>query len=452
MPEKTPSLKMDFKKKEGEKLPYTQMYPIVDLYRDSPDKSKFMAAMKKNGINVNGENITPVDFFATSRDMSDEEILEAVEAYLGINNIEEKFELINKSLESAKDYIENYLHLGLPKEIKKIDEIKSKKEVLDIFKKTAALKKGEGLKLSPSYCVLVSVFAATFEFRKEELEGLIKESEYIYEKMFEMEKKSGIANFCKLEYKEGEYDKIIVYDEEREAQTSAESYFRGKSEYSFVSKMLNKPESNAKEASIDGIGLKLELDSKDEIEKLIPFLSRYLEKKFDARDIIFENTRLFSEGDAIYQKIGTVKENKNPYSNKNFKSFKINGKLNVPKNGDANGMIISRQFEIQIVLASNKNESGFSDHNIYEASKKIAIVTRLLGSVTDNYLKIVSAEASRKSGVSAKKIEKYLKETFLLEARSKSSNKKRYAHKSHTERRKRAGIIPNDIIIRKIKK
>jgi hypothetical protein len=434
-----------------DKVPFQRLDPIAENYRRAPDKDEFMNSMKKNGININGENITPIDFFATSQDLSDEEILEAIEGYLGVENIENKIELANDSLERAKSYLHEYLHIELPKEIQNLKGIKDKSDILKIFKKTAVVKKGERIGLSPHYCALTSVFVAVFEFKKEELEGLVRESEYVYEEMLKLDEYSEVHNFHKLKHSTKGYDRVLIYDDQAGETTQAESYFRGKNECSFVSKLLNKPESNAKEAAKDGIGLKFELNDRDDIKNLIPFLAKYFIEKFGARDLVFEDTNLFDEdemaklSDDIESSLSgeklTVKENKNPHTNKGFQSFKINGEINVPKDGDEDGMIMPRQFEIQIVLTDNKNESGFANHNVYEASKKLAIVTRLLGAVTKKHLDIFSAEAGEKAGLSADSIREYLKDTFLVEINTKKSRKKRYAHEKTLDRLMRAGVI-----------
>ncbi len=151
MIEKAPNPKIN--QEEKETLSFKEAYPIIDLYRKAPDKAQFMAAMKKNGISIGGENITPIDFFATSSDLGDEEILEAIAGYLGVEKLDSKIDLINESLDKAKDYIENYLHLSLPNEIKNLDEIKDLNDILKIFKKQQLLKKGKALD-----CRLLIVF------------------------------------------------------------------------------------------------------------------------------------------------------------------------------------------------------------------------------------------------------------------------------------------------------
>jgi len=439
-----------------DKLAYQQWYPITDVFRNAPDKKKFMDAMKKGGININGENITPLDFFATSPDLSDDEIVEAIEGYLDVEKLENKLEDINRALGTSKNYIENYLHRELPKEIKNLNGVKSVADVIKIFRKTAASKEGEGLGLSPAYCALVSVAVASFELGKKEMGGLTKESEYLYDAMFESDRDTGIQNFHCLQKEKNGYDKVAVYDDVNHNMLFGNSYFRGKDESSLISKFINKPEATAEEAAKDGIGFKFEVKSIEDLKRIIPIVARYFKKNFEAGNFIFENTNLLApeevsevgeeskrQLDETGEATLLIKNDKNVYSNRNFKAFKINGDLQVPKNGDVDGMKMKRQFEIQIVLVDNDNETGFSNHYVYDAAKKLAAVTRLFGSFTEKYLNTICDEAGAGSGMSAEKIKEYLKDSFLVEIEARGYSRKRYASRKTAARFLKSGIFPD---------
>ena len=451
-----------------EKLPYQKWYPVLDLFRKAPDKKHFMDAMKKGGININGENVTPIDFFSTSAELDDDEIEESIEGYLGIDDIENKLEAINKSLIKARDYITEYLHRDLPKEIQNLGEVKSSADAIKLFRKTAAAKGGDGVGLSPAYCALISVAVASFEFNKKETDGLMKESEFLYEKMFQETDEEGVNNFHRLKKDEDGYDVTAVYDDIENNMPKVRSYFRGKNENSLISKFINKPEATAEEAAKDGIGFKFEAHSIEDIKDIIPVITRYFKKNFEAGNLIFENTRLLSAEEVIEIKEKSekqlrvidfegetllFKEDTNDYSNKNFKSFKINGQLQVPMKGDPAGMIVKRQFEVQIVLTDNDNESGFSNHAIYEAAKKLSVNTRLFGSFTKKYLDIICNEASEESEIRAEEVKEYFKNNFLVELDAEGYSKKRYASEKNTDRFLKSGIFSEDKISkRKIRK
>ena len=150
----------------------------------------------------------------------------------------------------------------------------------------------------------------------------------------------------------------------------------------------------------------------------------------------------------------TIKEDDNEYSNPNFQALKIaEGKLMVPQNGQDGNTTVSRRFEIQIVLTNNKNESGFSNHNIYEASKKLAIETRNVGSFTQKYLDIICQEASNKSDLSASQIEQYFKKNFLKEVvvSGKKGKTTRYVVKKVALKLINAEMFPKTVKIKERK-
>ncbi len=440
-----------------EKLPFQRWHPIVSLFKQAPDKIYFMTAMKKGGIDINGENITPIDFFSSCSDLSDQEIIDSIEAYLSIEKLEDKIEEINRSLENSKIYIEEYLHMSLPKEIQNLEKLKNTDDALKIFKKTAVSKNGKNIGLSPAYCAMVSVLAAAFEFDKKEMRGLVNESAALYENMFSG-KDSAIRNFHKIENIKQGYDKSAVFDELSGKIFIVDSYFRGKNENSFITKFISKPETTSEEVAKDGIGFKFEVKSTHDAAGLVPFLARYFKEKFAADNFIFENTNFFDHN-AIKEIETAVKKNRNDFltqndfnkhANPNFECFKINGSLSTRKDGDVQGMKIRRRFEIQIVLSNNMNESGFSNHFIYEGSKKLFAATRLFGSFTERYLDLICDEASAGSGISAKKIKNYFKNNFIVEVKAKGYDKKRYANKHCARRFINSGIFSGDMEIKKI--
>lgn len=458
--------------------------------KTSPSKEQFVVAMEEGGINIDGENITPIDFFSSSPDLSDDEIIKSLESYLGVENIENKLDLINDSIDKAREYIEKYLHLGLPKEIQNLKKVKNKNDILKIFKKTVVHRKGGRAGLSSSYCLLVSVTAAAFEFRKEDLGDLVKESEYVYRKIMGEEYKlidrrgrlddkkekdggnepKGQYAFHRIEpERKGDYDRILIFNKKTGKSTQASMSFRGKSEDSVISKFLNKPEVDAKETYGDGIGFKFEVKSKDEVKELIPFLAYYFKENLSAseQDFNFDSTGLLDEEDleetaiAIneyldHDKEYSIKENKNVHSNKKFQAVKINGKLKMPKGGKEiikgsegtkiKPKIIERPFEIQIVLTENENENEFSHHSVYEAVKKLSIITRLRGTIpSDEYINLICSEASLHSGLSAEKIknEYLIDESIIIPVKSNRSEKKMWAHKKTFRRLKKAGLLKN---------
>lgn len=439
-----------------EKLPFQRWHPILDLFRKAPDKLYFMTAMKKGGIDINGENITPIDFFSSCPNLSDQETIDMIEGYLSIEKLEDKIEEINHALEISKNYIEEHLRMMLPKEVRNMGELKDVRDVIKIFKKTSAAHGGKSGILAPAYCAVAKVLSAAFEFNKKEMRGLMKESAALYESMFR-ENDSEVRNFHKMVSLKQGYDKSAIFDELNNNVFIADSYYRGKSQYSFITKFVNKPEATAENAVQDGIGFKFEVKSVEDAIGLIPFLARYFREKFAAENLIFENTKLLDSKAINAVQLAVIahsddflmRNNFNPHRNPHFECFKINGLLSARKDGDAQGMRIKRGFEIQIVLSDNTNESGFSSHFVYDAAKKLLAATRLFGSFTERYLDLICGEASAGCGTSAKKIKDYFIKEFIAVIKAEGYGKKRYVYEHCADRFINAGIFGKEIQIKK---
>ncbi len=435
-------------------LPYQEWGGVlVSLYRQSVDKKQFMDAMKLGGINIRGVNITPLDFFSTANDLTDEEILEAISNYLDINNIEDNIENFNEALKHSKEYIQEYLLRKLPREINNL-EIKSIQDVLNIFKKTSTLKPRDRQGLAPAYCELIKVMTANFMFDKKELQYLVQETEYVYDKMFDSARDE--RSFNTIRRMGNGYDKIVGTEIDElgisdKKTVLTDAYYRGKSRESFVTKFLIKPKSTVQEAIKDGIGIKIEAKNKDDIQALMGMVLKELFLQFGVTKVEIENTRLFNPNEMknIEEEINffssniqdvlsrkniktsniTIKitEDNNPHSDSHFRAIKIcNGILEVPKGGAKKAMIIDRDFEVQFVLSSNSNEDKFSNHYVYEAKKKLVATTRNIGSFSEKYLDVIVQEASFKSGLSAEKIKEHFLDTILSKIISSRGKTKRF--------------------------
>ncbi len=107
-------------------------------------------------------------------------------------------------------------------------------------------------------------------------------------------------------------------------------------------------------------------------------------------------------------------DRENPYSDINYKDVKISGgQVRIPKRGEEGALLVSRPLKVQFVLSGNSNEDKFSNHNIYEAKKKLAVTTRNLGSFTEDYLDIVVQEAAIRSGLGFDTIKEHFLQTIL---------------------------------------
>ena len=456
---------------------------LIDLYRQSVDKRQFMIAMRYRGVNINGKNITPIDFFSTSGDLDDNEILEAIEGYLGIQGIESYIENLDNALYHSRKYITDYLLRQLPREITNL-EINKVEDIIKIFRKTSTLKPRERQGLGPAYCELIKVIAANFMFEAKELQYLIKETEYVYNKLFATNGDQAQSLHIINKMPSG-YDQIVAVQLDDLKLTGSrtvicEGYYRGKSRNSFVTKFLIKPESSITEAVKDGIGLKMEADSKEDIKSLIGIILRELFLRFKIQSVALENTRLFSQQEyAVMQndiklfsdklalrlasmtniddtvnadELIKIIRDDNPHSAANFRAIKIcDGSISVPLGGVSEAMSINRNFEIQFVLSSNSNEDGFSNHYVYEAKKKLTATTRNLGSFPVSYLDKVALEASQKAGLGYDNVRQHLYNTMLVKITTPKSKAIRLAVSKQTIRLMEAEMFPGSLKLQQIK-
>ena len=426
---------------------------LVDLYRQEIDKRKFMQAMKFGGININGINVTPLDFFSTARNLTNTEIEEAIAGYLEVDSIGNNIEALNDALYYSREYTTNYLLRKLPREIMNL-QIKNTQDVLRIFKKTSTLKLRENQGFGPAYCELIKTMVGNFMFDKKELQYLIKETEYFYNEMFNSRRDERPLNVIKKF--PGDYDKIIGVQFgdlilPGKSPVMAEAYYRGKSRNSFITKFLIKPDSNVQEAVKDGIGLKMEADDRESIKSLMGMVLRELFLQFNVQKVEIENTRLFNPEmmmrleqqirdfvenlkytleDIGSKNLITITEDNNPHSDSQFRAIKIcEGELNIPRGGVQGAMTVNRNFEVQFVLSNNSNEDNFSNHYVYEAKKKLAATTRNIGTFPENYLDTIVHEASYKSGLGFDNIKQHFLDNFLSNVISSRGKAKRFVVK-----------------------
>ena len=431
--------RQNIKIEQPERLSYKEWGGVlISLYRQKTDKRKFMEIMKTGALNINGVTVTPLDFFSTSKELTDAEIRDAIAYYLEIDNIDSSIEKINESLYYSRKYIENYLLRKLPREINNL-EIKNAQDVLKIFRKTSTLKPRERQGFAPAYCELIKIMSANFMFEKKELQYLVKEAEFVYNELFD--KSADVQPINIVHRLPNGYDKIVGVQIDNlilpgERMVMADAYYRGKSRDSFVTKFLIKPDSNVQEAVKDGIGIKMEADSLAAVNSLMGMILRELFLRFNVQDVNIENTHLFNNRrmatlkkqikiflDNLEQMLNdennrriSVIDDFNIYTDSHFRAIKIcEGKMDVPREGVRNATLISRNFEIQFVLSNNSNEDGFSNHYIYDAKKKLAVTTRNIGPFSEKYVDTVVYEASRESGLGFNSIKEY----FLSEVLSK---------------------------------
>jgi hypothetical protein len=237
--------------------------------------------------------------------------------------------------------------------------------------------------------------------------------------------------------------------------------FRGKSADRTITKMLSKPEFDIKKAITDGIGIRFEVDTRDDALKLILFLKQYLFAGQDTvklRDYQFLS-QLPSEDQSLAMEMFSesgigLKEKSNAATSDQFESISLIGEIAMPINpSNPQSMTNHRPVELQVVLKGNKNEHGYNGHEVYEAKQKLQAVSRLFGTVTEEYLDLVCAEASAATSgkLTAEGIKNDMLERGFITAvkiKGERRQKNRYYWTGHLDRLKKTDMLSPAIITR----
>ncbi len=411
------------------------------------------------GLSVEGENITPIDLFSIPVGLTSDEKMEVISKNMQIDkkDLENKLPDISRYWREAKDFYKKFLVSGadpkaaFPREIENLDGFNNLHDLEKYLDKATLLKKGDNLGLSPSYCALFSLMIAEREYDAEEFGDLFNESKYLSEQLFK-EDKDGIVRFHTVKEEDEDWNRVGIMTGEN-SWTDAKFSFRGKTQESVTAKLAKKPDFSMEERIRDGIGFKFEVANGKEASKLFLFMAETLRDNFETGKIVFENVNLFGNeedeslrGKLREQGINSVPFEKNESSNENFKVAKFSGEIKVPKNGEEGKMTITRNFEVQVVLTNNKNETGLAQNKIYKRIQKLSLYTRLFGSFNEKYLDLICQEASEASGLEKGEIKKHIVDNFLLRVRTRSKNIK-YVSRDQFKRWERAGLVPPGIKI-----
>ena len=408
----------------------------------------------EDGIEKEGINLTPVDSFFIPENFSKEDKLKLIASNLKLetNELEKKLPEISRYWNYAKEFFRTFLlndrEPAFPKEIEELTRFRNLTDLEKTLSKATRLKNKDSLGFGPIYCALFSIMIAEREYARKELSGLHKESEYVAEKMF-AEDDFGVACFQKIKEEDDEWTKVRIMTKNKSIK--GRFSYRGKTKESVLCKLLRKPEFTAEEAIKDGVGLRFEVSDKESAFELFPFLCEFLKTKFKAKRIIFENVFFFTqeENELMQKELKDLEVSfafeENRSSHKNFRAAKIRGELEVPKDGKEGKMLMTRNFEAQVVLVDNQNETGLAQSKIYKRVQKLSLFSRLFGSFGERYLDLVCEEASEASNIAKEKIKKHIADNFLLKLRL-ASGRIKYVSKEQFERWEKAKIVPTEIL------
>ncbi|MBU2025956.1 MAG: hypothetical protein ABIC19_02840 [Patescibacteria group bacterium] len=445
--------KIESPPQDKSKLPHESASFIKAFYQHLPVEMEklLLEAIQKGGISRNEENITPLDFFSLNPNIRNDELKALISSRMGISNPEKTVETISEIFQKSKQYLTEYLHVNLPKEIENLNEFKNWQSVLEFLRKTGTLGRKEKMTFSPYYCATASVMLAEWEYEKEGFQHLMKESTYVFNQLFEKDK-NNISRFHRVQIFADNLDRVGILDYQGD-WIKAKMNFRGKNRQSLINKMIIKPETTADEIIKDGIGVKIELEDVPHVLKVAQFLPQYLKENFGAQTILFENKGILNPAaketaklkETLETRGASLVEDNNEYSGKRFKNASIVCKINIPAKGEKGGMKVQRNLEIQLLPVDSKRSKGMTKHPIYKGIQKLAAYSRLFGSFGDKYLDLICQEAHKETNISPDKIKNYILETFIVPLETTKKGRKKYGWKSHLERLSKAGLLPPQI-------
>lgn len=408
----------------------------------------------EEGVEINETNITPLDLFYIPENFSSDQKYTLIADRLKFEkeNLENELNNISRYWRNAKFFFKNYFFKDsenkslLPREIENLENFDRLEELEKTLAKASLIRKKDRMGFGPIYCALFKIMIAEREYELGKFEGLIKENEYVTNNFFE-EKKDGNIYFHKIKNQPDGWLKTLVYLSESEKSIQVNFNSRGKSKESLIAKLSNKPESSLEDVIKDGIGLKFEVEKIEDAENFFPFIYQFLKENFHSQKVIFENISLFDE--KIYTKLQKKLQNfginfqseENHSSNRNFCVAKFVGEMKIPQGGNKGKMIVKRNFEVQVVLTNNKNESGFAQHGVYKQVQKLSLFSRFFGAFDENYLDFICETTQKETGISKEKIKSYIVNNFLVKINSSKNKKNRYVAKEHYQRWKKAGLV-----------
>jgi hypothetical protein len=366
----------------------------------------FLETLDKGGISQDENLITPLDFFSISPEIKDDILMESIKKRLGIEGKEFSTEIgkISSIFQESKDYLENFLNIRIPQEIKLLDGFSDQNDFLKIVRKTHTIKKTDKLGLSPYYCALLKIMLAFWDYQKYKFSDLENEVEFL--KKYLHEKRNILPLNQSIGYKNIDYQKVQIHNEDMYVQVYWNS--RSKSKESVISKILITPELTVDEIIKDGIGIKIEVEDVknstncEDIEKSVLLMADLMKNNFDLKNVKISNRDLLEEKNFSLLKeklraiVGEVQDDgsPNPSSGK-YKVVKFVGQIFISNKADASLKKHARNIEVQIVPIQ-KQERRNIDHDIYKLKQKFSIMTRLFGSFSVAYFRNHITQLSKK--------------------------------------------------------
>ncbi len=368
--------------------------------KSQPDLKNIRAMLNEKSFDEKGIPRTFMDVPNFPKNCQTKEILKWIEANVGYAG-ESSLPMLEEYSHNFKETIKNQFGLVFPESY--VDKgfnqnFKNEKKFVD-FIKSLTDKRINTMTASLNLVLTKGIWTEHI-FKKEEFQNIENETEYMYNKLFEVLPGERVPRLIKLSGLEHDVDWGEVQIKINETDIiHANMGVRGKNPGRTKEKMILKPEFNPSEAITDGSAIRLEVQSLEDVEKLVPFFAQFIQKNFNAKEISLKNNALLQDQKTT-QKFKQIcrrnnisfKPKDNTNSNKNFGSLNILSKIEVP---GKKGTIRTRPLEIQFVLLGNQNESGRSHHKIYETIQKINGASRLFGVLPNGWIHYLAQMAQQ---------------------------------------------------------
>lgn len=434
-------------------IPYPELYApeAVDL-----ELTKQIMGVGETPVSTplrRGALVTPIDLRRTPNRLSDDEILEALAARLGVekrlltdaingargDEREKVSESIRIALEKATHYLKQTLGIRAPN-VSFGETADLGKNLVALVRETSRYRESyhKGLQNHAAYCALVSVGLAVFELQKKEAHALAAEMAHVEAALTQPTgTNAGNPLFHKY-YAVSTPETLSVTIGGLSPQCRARVSMRDKSLESQITKYMLRPETTADSALKDVIGVRIEV-RKDRVEEVLIRTLNYIQENLGATRMQIEDRNLLGTKrldmfkkrkteEIAHAESVVITTDTSPLSADSFRVTKIIAMIETLRGTPPTP--ISRALEIQIVEPENKNESGLSSHAVYELKKHITVMTRLFGGCNERWLKERIEKIAEEGGYDHRFVHNTLKGLqdvgFLIEMPN-VPNKKVYA-------------------------
>ncbi len=407
-------------------------FPVNPQFYKYTDKQRGIVRDLFRQISTNQKcSITLGDLFEVPGDVNKSQVEKVYREFFSLGNQEDREKKISlqECFESAKRFLQDFLLVPIPKSL-------NKTQISNISDVLGFLYQNLDSKNSKIRSALVFLTRAFWEAQRKELDVLQQDTLWV---LGQLQEKEGAAYLGDFIQSSGSPSTSVHFVHNTYSIHIPHMGYRGKTLESLVAKMAREYQTNAETMARDGIGLLIELKSKDDAFNFLRNFSQFLTERLPLSNPKIQNTNFFSseELNLLREQVENagviVESNKlNSATSDGFQNIKFRSEIQIP------GKAIPRHIEVQISLYGNNNEAGLSNKAFYKAKQKLNIYSRIIGPFTEDYLDIVVNEACSLHPMGFEKAKENIK-TSLVSWSEKGL--KWYFDEDHYIRRRQVGIF-----------